>query len=637
MRHNAADSMFSVPMPTIGGRMAGRNPQDVLREVFGYPSFRGDQGDVVATVASGQSAFAIMPTGGGKSLCYQVPALVRSGLCVVVSPLVSLMKDQVDALRAKGVRATALKSPMSPWEADEAQTAVRDGTLEIIYVAPERLATRGFRQLLRQAPQGLSLIAVDEAHAISQWGHDFRPSYLEIRDFISDWQGVPVIALTATADPATQKDITKRLGIDGCRVFCGGFDRPNISISMRQRGDARTDLMNFISSREGDSGIVFCSTRKKVEETAAFLLSRGVNAVPYHAAMPEEVKKENQERFLAESPIVAVATIAFGMGIDKPDVRFVLHMEMPTAVEAYYQEIGRAGRDGKPSEAVVFGSDSDAAGAMRNLMRTIEESEEGQKDFLMNRVVKLQEMHGIFESSRCRRQTLLRAFGEKHPGSCGNCDRCRAPTPDMDATDTAQLVIKAISATGEAHGASYIVDVLHGLRTERIAANEHDTVSVFGKGGEVGRKRLMSLIRQLRVNGYISVEPGQGTLKLDEAGFAVLTGTGRVRVSGIAPRQAVSIVRTVATDLPEGVLEATRAIIEARATIAAERGVHPGEVMDDRTVERIVAAMPESEEELEAVPGVDAETAREYAEMLIGPFASRGAGKDAAVAEFSLF
>jgi ATP-dependent DNA helicase RecQ len=637
MRPNADDSMFSVPMPPTGRRMAGRNPQDVLGEVFGYPAFRGDQGDVVATVASGQSAFAIMPTGGGKSLCYQVPALVRTGLCVVVSPLVSLMKDQVDALRARGVRAAALKSAMSPWEADEAQTAVRDGSLEIIYVAPERLATRGFRQLLRQAPQGLSLIAVDEAHAISQWGHDFRPSYLEIRDFISDWQGVPVIALTATADPATQSDIVQRLGIEGCRVFCGGFDRPNISISMRQRGDARTDLMNFIASREGDSGIVFCSTRKKVEETAAFLLARGINAVPYHAAMPEEVKKENQERFLAESPIVAVATIAFGMGIDKPDVRFVLHMEMPTAVEAYYQEIGRAGRDGKPSEAVVFGSDSDAAASMRNLMRTIEESEEGQKDFLLNRVVKLQEMHGIFESSRCRRQTLLRAFGERHPGACGNCDRCLAPTPDMDATDIAQLVIKAISATGDAHGASYIVDVLHGLRTERIVANEHDTVSVFGKGGEVGRKRLMSLIRQLRVNGYISVEPGQGTLTLDEAAFPVLTGVARVRVAGIAPRQAVSIVRSVATDLPAGILEATRAIIEARATIAAERGVHPNEVMDDRTVERIVAAMPESEEELEAVPGLDTDTAREYAELLIGPFSSRGASKVAAVAEFSLF
>ena len=623
-------------MPRRGRRVLGASAVDVLQEVFGYPAFRGGQEDVVETVVSGQNAFAIMPTGGGKSLCYQVPALLRPGLCVVVSPLVSLMKDQVDALRSKGVRATALKTPMAQWEVDEAQTAVRDGTLEIIYVAPERLGTRGFSGLLSLAPQGLSLIAVDESHAVSQWGHDFRPSYLEISSFTARWPRVPVIALTATADPATQEDIVRRLGIVGCRVFKGGFDRPNISISMRQREDARGDLLDFISSRADDSGIVFCSTRKKVEETASFLLDRGFNAVPYHAAMDEADKKRNQERFLSETPIIAVATIAFGMGIDKPDVRYVLHMEMPTAVESYYQEIGRAGRDGLPSEAVVFGSDTDASASMRNLMRSVDEADERQKTHLLNRIVKLQEMHGIFESSRCRRQNLLRAFGEAHSGSCGNCDRCVAPVASTDITDIARLVVKAVSATGEAHGPSYVVDLLHGLPTEKIVSNEHDTVSVFGRASDIGRKRLMSVIRQMRVDGYLSVEPGHGALSLAEGAWDVLTGRASVRVAGIAPRLGSSVVRKAVTGLPEAVIAATRTLVETRNTIALETGMSPRDVLDDRTIERIVASMPRTSDELASISGVPGLVLERYSDLITEPFSLAG-GPESGIGEFSLF
>lgn len=636
--------MFSVPMPLVGSRRAGGDPRERLSTVFGHAGFRGVQRPVVDAVCAGEDVFALMSTGAGKSLCHQIPALVRNGVSIVVSPLVSLMKDQVDALRAKGVRAAALKTPMGEGEMNEIARAIGEGSLEILYVSPERLATASFRRLVRTSPDGVSLVTVDEAHSISAWGHAFRPSYRSIADFIAEWPQAPVLALTATADPSTREDIIATLGITGCKVFASGFDRPNISIEMRHRLDRSRDILDFLESRRDRSGIVFCATRKKVEKTTELLMSRGFNAVPYHAGLGDRERTRNQERFLREKPIVAVATVAFGMGIDKGDVRFVLHAEMPSSIEAYYQEIGRAGRDGLPSEAVLLGSDADARAAMRNLSREIDAIPPGDaagRDFVRNRIVKLQQMHGIFESGQCRRRTILRAFGEEFPGDCGKCDRCLRPAPSLDATAEGMLIVRAVAGTGQRHGQSHVVDVLHGLKTEKVDAGEHVRLSVFGKGAAVPRPRLLSIIRQMRADGILAAEPGSGVLSLTDAGWDLLAGNASLRVAGMGSLTEERAATGRRADLPDSARRRFEELLSARGEAARICGSPPDRLADIRALEAILSLSPTNAAELFAVPGMDAARfgrhAAAVADLLTGPFRRTSGAADADLAAFSAF
>ena len=410
------------------------HPETILAEVFGHAAFRGQQGDVVRHVTAGGDAVVLFPTGAGKSLCYQVPALCRPGVAIIVSPLIALMRDQVEALRQAGVPAAMLNSSLNHDEARQVRDDLREDRLKLLYVAPERLVTAGFQQMLQDAH--ISLFAIDEAHCVSQWGHDFRPEYRELSGIAANYPGVPRIALTATADPATRADIIERLGLRGAKVFASSFDRPNISYTIVQRQKGKEQLLDFLSARKGESGIVYCLSRRKVEDTAAWLSAQGVRALPYHAGMDAGARSRNQDVFLKEDGVVMTATVAFGMGIDKPDVRFVAHLDMPGSVEAYYQETGRAGRDGDPAAAWMCYAMSDVV--LRR--RMIDEGAAPDEVKQIERM-KLHALLNICETAKCRRQAILAWFGEDHPGNCGNCDNCLNPADTWDATDA---VIKAM-------------------------------------------------------------------------------------------------------------------------------------------------------------------------------------------------
>jgi len=579
-----------------------QNPQEVLGRVFGYPSFRGAQREVIDQVLRGGDALVLMPTGGGKSLCYQIPALLRPGTGVVVSPLIALMQDQVDALRQLGVRAAFLNSSLPPAEQWEVEQALLGGGLDLLYVAPERLLTERFLALLDRIP--IALFAIDEAHCVSQWGHDFRPEYIQLNRLHERWPAIPRMALTATADAPTRREIVERLGLGAAAQFVGSFDRPNIRYRVVEKDQPRRQLMGFLRGEHvGDSGIVYCLSRRKVEETAEFLRGQGLRALAYHAGMTPEQRRANQAEFLRGEGVIVVATIAFGMGIDKPDVRFVAHLDLPKSLEAYYQETGRAGRDGLPSDAWMTYGLGDLV-----MMRRLIEDSQSEERFKRVELHKLNALLGFCESTQCRRQVLLGYFGETLAEPCGNCDTCLTPVESWDGTLAAQKALSCIYRTEQRFGVNYLIDVLRGADQERIRRFGHDRISTFGIGQELTADQWKSVYRQLVAAGLAAVDlEGHGALKLTEQSRAVLRGERRLqlrrdperrRASG---RQRAAIGETPLDSESSLLWERLRA---HRRELAQGQGVPPYVIFGDATLKEMVTYRPRTPMELACISGV---------------------------------
>ncbi len=580
----------------------------MLRTVFGYDAFRGQQAEVIDTVVAGGDALVLMPTGGGKSLCYQVPALVRPGTGVVVSPLIALMQDQVDALAALGVRAAFLNSSQRPDERREVEAAYLAGELDLLYLAPERLTVPDTVRLLRGAR--IALFAIDEAHCVSSWGHDFRPDYLALAMLHDLWPDVPRIALTATATAATAAEIVTRLRLDDAARFVASFDRPNIEYRIVAKDSPRTQLLTLLRSEHpGDAGIVYCLSRKSVEQTAAFLDKEGIPALPYHAGLDAAVRQRNQSRFLREPGLVMVATIAFGMGIDKPDVRFVAHLDLPKSVEGYYQETGRAGRDGAPATAWLAYGLADVVS-----QRTFIDSSDGDAAHRRRLAMHLDAMLALCETVECRRVQLLAYFGQQ-AGPCGNCDTCTDPPQTWDGTVPAQKLLSAVwrlADRRQRYGAGHVVDILLGQATERVTQLGHTDLTVFGIGTELDAGEWRGVVRQLLAQQLLAVADGYGTLTLTPGSSAVLRGERTVALRREAPRAARPArtrTRTAAADAValdasgEALFERLRAW---RSATAKEAGVPPYVVFHDATLRQVAATAPTSPGALAGVSGVGA-------------------------------
>jgi ATP-dependent DNA helicase RecQ len=596
--------------------------QQILRDIFGYAAFRGAQQAIVEHVAAGGDALVLMPTGGGKSLCYQIPALLRPGVGIIISPLIALMQDQVDALKQLGVQAAFLNSSLDADAAREVWGSLLRGELKLLYVAPERLMTEGFLNLLErlQEGSGLALFAIDEAHCVSQWGHDFRPEYRALTVLHERFPNVPRIALTATADAPTRSEIVERLALERASQFVSSFDRPNIRYRVTQKNNARQQLQSFLETEHpNDAGIVYCLSRKKVEETAAWLKQQGWDALPYHAGLDASTRNANQRRFLREEGVIMVATVAFGMGIDKPNVRFVAHLDLPKSMEGYYQETGRAGRDGLPANAWMAYGLGDVV-SMRQMLLSGDAPEERKRVELQ----KLDALLGFCESTSCRHQTVLCYFGEKHPGACGQCDNCLEPVDRWDATKAAQMALSCVFRTGQRFGVAHLIDVLLGKETAKVEQFHHQQLSTFGIGKELAQAQWSSVYRQLAAAGLLNVDmEAYGGLKLTETARPVLRGEQSVwlrRDAEPVKRRATKTERDARRRQPfTGANEDPlwQALKAKRLELAREQGVPPYVIFHDSTLLEILNRKPQTLDEMAQINGVGQAKLAKYGDAFL--------------------
>ena len=587
-----------------------QTPISILEHVFGYDKFRGQQEAIVNAVVGGDDALVIMPTGGGKSLCYQIPALLRPGVAIVVSPLIALMQDQVEALRALGVKAGFLNSTLTPQEIYDNEQALQAGQIDVVYIAPERLIQARTINLLQHSQ--IALFAIDEAHCVAQWGHDFRADYLRLDVLHNEFPAVPRIALTATADTRTRQEIIDRLALHNAQQFISGFDRPNIQYRIQPKDRPRQQLIKFLKQEhDGDAGIVYCLSRDKVEKTAAWLREEGFDALPYHAGLPPEIRAKHQRRFLREDSVVMVATIAFGMGIDKPDVRFVAHLDMPKSIEAYYQETGRAGRDGSPSTALLLYGFEDVV-----KLRQMTSNSEGNEAFRRAEQERLNAMLALCELASCRRQTLLRYFDDELPKPCGNCDTCIEPPQTWDATEAAQKALSCVYRTGQRFGVQHVVDVLRGEKSDRMKQYGHDQLTTFGIGSDISQHEWKGLFRQLAALGYLDVDREFGSLLLTESCRTLLRGEQNIQLrkdtkitTKKGKRQAIEVDHD---DLP-----LWHALRQCRRRLSEEYGVPPYVIFHDATLKHMLEVRPKNTQQLMQVSGVGDAKAQKYGQEFL--------------------